>query len=266
MEKTMRAIWSGSINFGLVNIPIKLYSGSEDTGLDLTMLHKADLSPIRYARICRADGKEVSYHDIVKGYEYQKGDYIVLTDKDFENARSDSSHSIEIVEFVAEKEIDIRFFEKPYYLEPQKNAEPAYALLREALNKAKKVAVAKFVLRNREDIAIIKPVGEVLVLNKIRYISEIRQPNGLKLPDIKSTHNKQIDIALALIEQLTKHFDPEDFHDTYAETLEEVIAEKIKGKKPVKKTKAPEVTKVKNLMDALKASLEKTKAARKKAA
>lgn len=262
----MHAIWSGSINFGLVNIPIKLYSASEESGLDLTMLHKKDLSPIRYARICKAEGKEIAYQDIVKGYEYQKADYVIITDKDFENASARSSHSIEITEFVAEKEIDIRFFNKPYYLEPGKNAEQAYALLREALNKSKKVGIARFIIRDREHIAVVKPLDKVLVLNKLRYFSELRDPQALKLPDIKTTNKKEIEMALALVNQLTKRFNPKKFHDSYAETLEKVIALKTKGKKITKKAKAPEVTKVKNLMDALKASLEKTKSSSKKAA
>ncbi|MBW3538502.1 Ku protein [Candidatus Parcubacteria bacterium] len=256
----MRAIWTGSLSFGLVNIPVRLYSGAESgSGLDLNMLHKQDLSPIRYAKICRADGKEVAYEDIVKGYEYQKGDYVVLTDEDFKRANAKKTKTIEISEFTGEDEIDIRYFEKPYYLEPDKGAEKPYALLREALNRSKKVAIAKFVLRNREHIAAIKPVGKALVLNQMRFTSEIREPSGLKLPD-EAVAGKEVDMALALIEQLTEPFIPEDFHDTYTEELEKVVRAKAKGKQPAAKGQEPENTQVKDLMAALKASLEQEKA------
>lgn len=257
----MRAIWNGSIGFGLVNIPVKLYSGAESRGgLDLTMLHSKDNSPIRYIKVCRADGKEVPYEDIVKGYEYRKGDYIVLDEKDFEKANAKKSKTIEIVEFTAETEIDVRYFEKPYYLEPDKGAEKAYALLREALAKSGKIAIAKFVLRNREHLAALKPVGRVLVLDQMRFTSELRQPSELNLPEATATE-KEIDMALALIDQLTEPFVPEDFHDTYTEELEKVIEAKAKGKKIVTAdSEEPQPTDVKDLMAQLKASLEKQKA------
>jgi DNA end-binding protein Ku len=262
----MRAIWTGSLSFGLVNIPVKLYSGAESgPGIDLTMLHSKDLSPIRYAKICRQDGKEVPYEDIVKGYEYQKGDFVVLTDEDFEKANAKKTKTIDIVEFTDQDEIDIRYFEKPYYLEPTKGAEKPYALLREALAKSKKVAIAKFVLRNREHIASLKPVGKALVLDQMRFPAEIREPSGLKLPEEVDIQGQEIKMALALIEQLTKHFIPEDFHDTYTEELERVIEAKAKGKQPAaSKAEAPTNTEVKDLMAMLKASLEKEQAKSKK--
>jgi DNA end-binding protein Ku len=157
----MRAIWSGALSFGLVNIPVKLYSATAGMGLDLTMLHKKDISPIRYARICRADGKEIPYEDIVKGYEYQKGDYVILTDEDFKKASVEKTKAIEIESFVKESEIDPIYFEKPYYLEPEKGAQKAYALLRESLKKSKKIGLAKFVLRNREHLAAIRPKAKL---------------------------------------------------------------------------------------------------------
>lgn len=252
----MRAIWSGSLSFGLVNIPVKLYSGSESrAGIELNMLHKKDLSPIRYARICREDGQEVPFDEIVKGYEYQKGDYVVLTDEDFAEANVKRTKSVEIVEFVHEEEIDTRYFEKPYYLEPDRGADKPYALLREALKKSKKVAVAKFVLRNREHLAVVKPLGKVIVLNQMRFPSDIREPAGLKLPEESAT-DQEIKMALALIDQLTQPFIAEDFHDTYTEEIEKLIEAKVKGKKPAPAGKAPEDTKVKDLMATLKASLE----------
>lgn len=256
----MRAIWTGSLSFGLVNIPIRLYSASESReGLDLTMLHKEDLSPIRYARICRVDGKELPWDEIVKGYEYQKGDYVVLTDEDFKKAAPEKTQTIDIIEFVDEKEIDIRFFEKPYYLEPDKRADKPYALLREALTKSGKIGIAKFVMRNRERLAALKPVGKVLVLDQMRFQGELRQPSGLNLPAATKADSKEIDMALALIDQLTATFVPEDFHDTYTEELEEIIEAKARGKEIVTPKVAPQKTEVKDLMAMLKASLEAEK-------
>lgn len=256
----MRAIWSGALSFGLVNIPVKLYSATGENKLDLDMLHKKDLSPIRYARICRADGKEVPYEEIVKGYEYQKGDYVVLTDEDFKKANVEKTKAIEIQEFSKEAEIDTMYYEKPYYLEPEKGAEKAYALLRESLKKSKKVGIAKFVLRNRERLAAIKPSGNVIILQQMRFDEEIRPVEDLNLPDAKKAGNKEIDMALALIEQLTEHFKPEDFKDTYTDELKKVIEAKAKGKPIKAKGKERKATEVSDLMAMLKKSLEKEKA------
>lgn len=253
----MRAIWTGSLSFGLVNIPVRLYSGSDEgSGINLTMLHKTDLSPIRYARFCRLDGKEIPFQDIVKGYEYQKGDYVVLTDEDFEKANVRKTKTIDIAEFTEEKAIDSRFFEKPYFLEPDRGAGKPYGLLREALKRSGKVAIARFVLRNREHLAAIKPVGNALILNQMRFTNELRQPEGLNFPEGADASKREVDMALALIDQLTEPFVPEDYHDTYVEELEKSIQAKAKGKKPAPASQAPENTQVKDLMAMLKASLE----------
>jgi DNA end-binding protein Ku len=255
----MRAIWTGALSFGLVNIPIRLYSATAGTELDLTMLHKKDMSPIRYARICRADGKEVPYEDIVKGYEYRKGDYVILTDEDFKKANVEKTKAIEIQEFAKESEIDPIYFEKPYYLEPEKGAEKAYTLLRESLKKSKKVGIAKFVLRNRERLAAIKPSGDALILEQMRFENEIRKPTELNLPDARKAASKEIQIALALIEQLTEHFNPKAYKDTYHDELKKVIDAKAKGKPVKAKGKEPKATEVTDLMAMLKKSLEKEK-------
>jgi len=255
----MRAIWSGSLGFGLVNIPVKLYSASHPReGIDLDMLHKEDHSPIRYARICREDGEEIPYDEIVKGYEYKKGDYIVLTQEDLKRADVKEAKSISIKQFTDEDEIDSRYYERPYYLEPEKGAERAYALLRDALEKSGKVALAKYAMRARDNMAAIKPLGNALVLVQMRFPADLRNPGDLKFPTEKA-HKEEIEMALALIKQSDKPFIPEDWHDTYTEELEELIEEKAKGHKPKSKGKEPQDTKVKDLMATLKASLNESK-------
>lgn len=255
----MRAIWSGAISFGLVNIPVKIYSGSGENKLDFDMLAKEDLSPIKYMRVAESDGREVPYKDIVKGYEIEKGKYVVLSDKDFEKANAKKTNAIEIHNFVFEEEIDPIYFEKPYYLEPDKNAAKPYALLREALRKSKKVGIASYVLRNREHLAVLKASGDVIVLDQLRYFEEIRDTKELKLPHEKEISTKEVDMAIKLIDQLTEKFDPTKYRDTYVDELKKVIEAKAEGKPIEAHGKAPEPTPVKDLMDVLKASLESVK-------
>lgn len=254
----MRSLWTGSISFGLVNIPVKMYSGAHPReGLDLDMLHKEDLSPIRYSRVCRKDGEEVPWDDITKGYEYQEGDYVELTQKDFERADVKKTKTIDIDQFANSDEIDIRYYEKPYYLEPEKGAERAYALLREALERSKKLAVVSYVFHEHEHLGALMPVGRAIVLNQLRFHTDIREPVDLNLPDKESIKKTELDMALTLVKQETKPFIAEDYHDTYTEELQEIIEEKIKGLKPKARGKAPEKTSSKDIMSALKASLEK---------
>lgn len=261
----MRAIWTGALSFGLVNIPVKLYSASEDNaGLKFNYLHKKDNSPVRYAKICRSDGQEIPFTEIVKGYEYQKGDYVILTEADFKKADARKTKTVDIVEFTDEKEIDPILFEKPYYLEPDRGAAKPYALLREALNRSGKVGVAKFVLRNREHLAVLKPSGNAIVLEQIRYNTEVRNPTGLNLPDKVDAEDREIDMALKLIDQLSGPFIAEDFHDTYTEELEEIIDQKVKGQPIKPRGEAPENTQAKDLMAMLKASLEQEQAKSRK--
>ena len=251
----MRAIWTGSISFGLVNIPIKLYSAAETReGIELHMLHNKDQSPIRYAKICTQEGVEVPFSDIVKGFEYADGEYVVITDEDFESADVKKTSTIEITEFTNEDQIDVRYLERPYYLEPQKGADKPYTLLREALRQSNRLAVAKFVLRQREHLALIKAVGGVLVLNQMRFPADLRSPGGLKLPTAKPDP-KEVNMALKLIDQLSAPFIPEDFHDTYTEELQARIDAKVQGK-PTPAKHQTETAPVKDLMAALKASLE----------
>lgn len=253
----MRALWSGSISFGLVNIPVHLYSGvNPHQGIDLDMLHKDDHSPIRYARICRKDGEEVPWDDIVKGYEYQDGDYVVLTKTDLEKLDTEKTETIDIQHFVDEDEIDIRYFEHPYYLEPAKGGAKAYALLRQALETSDKLAFVRFVMREREHLGVIKPVGKALVLTQMRFPTDLRESTPLTLPDDHEVTKDEVKVAIKLISQETKPFITEDYKDTFTDELEDLIESKVKGKKPTKHAKKQPDTQAKDLMAALKASIK----------
>jgi DNA end-binding protein Ku len=220
------------------------------------MLHKDDHAPIRYARICRKDGEEVPWNDIVKGYEYRDGDYVVLTKKDLEKLDVEKTETVDIQHFVNEDEIDVRYYEHPYYLEPSKGGDKAYALLRAALDDSGKVALCRFVLRQREHLGVIKPVGKALVLNQMRFPSDLREATELKFPDERTVTKDEIKVALKFISQETSHFAPEDYHDTYTDELEEMIEAKTKGKKPAHRNKKAADTSSKDLMATLKASLK----------
>lgn len=257
----MRSIWTGAIGFGLVNIPIKLYSATESARLDLDMLDKRDHARIHYSRINAETGKEVAWADIVKGYKYEE-DYVILEDEDFEKASPEKSKTIAIEEFTEEAEIDPAFYDTPYYIEPSKGGERAYALLRAALQDTGKVAVGRFVMRSQENLCLLRPSGTMLVLMKLRFAEEIRATSELKLPsektDIKAAELK---MAESLIAQLTpKKFDIGKYKDNYDAELMKLIEAKAKGKKV--KTVKPKAKTVKtvDLMEQLKASLGHKKA------
>ncbi len=253
----MRSIWSGTISFGLVNIPVKLLSAVQSEGLDFDMLSKKDMAPIRYARIDTKTGKEVAWKDIVKGYEYTKGKYIVVDDKDFEKASPEKSKAIDISQFVKEEEIDPILYEKPYYIIPGTGAEKTYKLLIKALEETKSVGIAEFMLRNRVHVCAIKAYGDILLLNQMRYQDEIKE-----LPEIKDSKNsrispKEIQLAVKLVEQLSEKFDPAAFTDTYIIELEKIIKAKASGKQikvAAEPKKSPAA--VKDLMAVLKQSLQ----------
>ncbi len=256
----MRSIWSGSISFGLINIPVRLYPETTERRPDFNMLHKKDLSPIGYMRVCKKDGQEVSMKDIVKGYQYQKGDYVVLTDEELKNVDVKKGSSIEMEDFVDESEVGTELFEKPYFLEPEKGASKVYALLREALKKAGKVGIGRFVLRNQEHLVVLKPEGDVLILNQIRYKTQLREPVGLNIPKKEQISKSELDMAIQLISHLSKPFEAEKYRDTYTEKLDELIQKKIKGKKiTTPKGETPKPTGVTDLMGKLKESLEKAR-------
>ena len=260
----MRAIWTGAIGFGLVNIPIKIYSAVQASELDLDMLDKKDNSNIRFHRVNEKTGKEVAWENIVRGYNLD-GQYVVLTEEDFQKVRPEKNKLINIAEFVDETEIDTMYYENPYYLAPDKSGIKAYNLLRDALEDTGKVGLGTYVLRNKESIGVIKPHEDVLVLNKIRFGEEIRDTSEL---DVKSTKSNpaELKMAIALINQLTSEFDITHFKDTYSADLLKLIKDKAKGKKIQVPTMRVVHSRSKDLMEQLKASLgKKEKGGRRKA-
>jgi DNA end-binding protein Ku len=250
----MRSIWTGSISFGLINIPVKIFPAVQESSLDLDMLDSTDHSNIKFKRVNENTGKEVAYENIVKGYKMDSG-YVVLEDEDFEAADAVKTKMIEIINFVDEQEIDSLYYEQPYYLEPEEPAMKAYALLRDALQLSGKVGVTTFVLKNKEGLAILKPYKNVIVLNRIRFAQEIREPSELKLPPVSKNKTKEMDMANKLVAQLTEKFNIEKYKDTYTAKLLKIIKEKSKGKKiTVPKLKVV-YKQSDNLMEMLKASL-----------
>ncbi|MBC7605922.1 MAG: Ku protein [Burkholderiales bacterium] len=254
----MRAIWTGAISFGLINIPVKLYSAIQEITLDLDMLDTKDHGNIKFIRVNENTGKEVVYADIVKGYKLDEK-YVILEAVDFETADSEKTKLIEIVNFVAEKEIDSIYYEQPYYVEPEKGAMKAYALLRDALRNSGKVGITTFVLRNKEGLATLKPYEDAIVLNRIRFTQEIRDLGDLKLPKVTQTKTKEIEMANKLVEQLTEKFDITAFKDTYTEKLLEIIKNKTKGKKSALPKMKVVHKQSDDLMSMLKASLKTKK-------
>jgi DNA end-binding protein Ku len=255
----MRSIWKGSISFGLVNIPVKLYSATQQSSLNLDMVDRRDMGKVRFKRINETTGKELTMENIGKAYRYN-GDYILLEDEDFEAAAPEKSKIIEVNNFVREDEIDTIYFENSYYIEPEKSGEKAYALLREALAKSGKVGLAQFVMRTAATLSVIKPKDTILVLSKIRFAEEIRSTEELKVPPKNIVKQEELKMAMALINQYTDTFNIEKFRDEYAASLMKVIEDRASGKKgKIRKLKVTPTTKD-NLMEQLKASLTKSKA------
>lgn len=256
----MKAIWNGAIGFGLVNIPVKIYSATETSKLDLDMLDKSDFSNIKFKRVNEKTGKEVKWENIVKGY-LMDGKYIILDEEDYEAANPEKSKILSIDQFVKEVEVDSVYFENPYFLEPQKNGENAYQLLLNALSKTKMVGVGTFVLRESEAIGMIRPYNDdVLVLNRLRFAQEIRDYKDLKIPSKKVPKPAELKMAVSLIEQLSQEFDPQLYKDTYSESLMKIIKHKAKGQGvKVRKAEPAKEGKVIDLMAQLKASLQTSK-------
>src|SRR6266567_1215995 len=262
-----RAIWKGSISFGLVNIPIGLYPATRKEELRFRLLRKTDLSPVNYKRVAEKDGKEVPWDQIVKGYEYEKDKYVVLRDDDFQRVDLEATQTVDIQDFVDLEEIDPMFFYKPYYLEPQKGGDKAYALLRDALKDTHKVGVAKVVIKTRQYLAGVKPEDGALVLELMHFADELADPSELHVPKKVEVGKREMNMAKSLIDSMSSKWNPSKYRDDYREALMEVIEEKVEaGGKEIEEKPKPkrQPTKVIDLVEVLQQSLAETKGAKKR--
>jgi DNA end-binding protein Ku len=255
----MPAIWSGLVSFGLVNIPVSIQSAVKTDTYSMNYLRKDDLCPIQYKKVCRRTGEEVPFEDIVRGYQYEKDDYVVLSEEDFQKAASKRTYTIDIEQFVDEKEVDLKYIEKPYFLEPDKKAQATYALFRTALLESKMVGIGRFVLRDREHLAMLKADHEVILLIVMRFADTLKKSSDLKLPKTTEIPHNQKELALELIDKLKGHFKPEQFKDNYVERLKHIIDAKKHGKTVHIEKEEEQETKAVDIMDKLKKSLASVK-------
>jgi DNA end-binding protein Ku len=263
-----RAIWKGSISFGLVSIPVGLFSAESRDEIHFHQLDKRNLAPVGYRKYNKKTGKEVEMDDIVKGYEYEPDQFVLISDEDLQRANPEKTQTVDITDFVQLEEIDPEYFDKPYYLAPLKKNAKAYALLREALRRSGKVGIAKVVIRTREYLAAVIPHGDVLVLEILRYPHEIRGYGDLELPgtDLKAleVNDREVKMAEMLIDAMTGEFDPEKYRDTYRDDLMALIHKKIESGQTqvLDETPVPEVAEtggnVIDIMSLLKRSVEET--------
>jgi DNA end-binding protein Ku len=262
-----RAIWKGSISFGLVTIPVELHTAVRDHRPKFRMLHARDKSPVRYERVCQREGKPVAWEDLVKGYEYEKGRFVVLTKEDLKAAAVNKDRTIDIMDFVKADEIDDRFFETPYYLTPQKGSNHAYALLRDALKESERVGIAKIIIRDAQQLAAVEVIDQALVITMLRYADELVETSPLTFPAAEKARKGELDLAKMLIENLAADWEPAKYTDEYRDNLMKVIKARIKGVKPhLPAAEEPQEGKVVDLMERLRQSLEAGKTARKTAA
>ena len=269
----MRAMWKGAVTFGLVNIPVALYPAVRKEGVKFRMLRKSDLSPINYKRVAEADGKEVPWDQVAKGYEYEKGKFVVLEDEDFKRVDGEASQTIHIIDFVELGEIDPIHFDTPYYLEPQKSGHKAYLLLREVLEQTGKIGIAKVVLKTKEHLAALKPNGTFLLLQLMHFADDIVPVEGLQGPKDEKPDKREAEMARTLVESMTEAWNPKKYKDDYSIGLLQMIDQKLKaGTKGAKgkaaaRTTAAAGANVINLLDVLQKSLDEAKGpARKKKA
>ena len=261
----MRAIWKGSISFGLVSIPIAVYPATREESVSFKQLRKKDLSPIRYKKVADADMNEVPSSEIVKGYEYERGRFIVLEEEDFAKVRIESTHSVDITDFVDLAEVDPKYFYKPYFLEAQKGGEKAYALLQKALVKTGKIGIAKVAIRNREYLAAVKPDGLFLILELMHFAHEILSTDELSTPT-QELGEKELKMAETLIESMSAGWNPDQYRDEYRTALLEMIEQKAQNKEVVAQPSAPRAaTNVVDLVKVLQESLNRNKASKPKA-
>jgi len=259
----MHTVWKGSISFGLVNIPVKMFTATEDKDIRFKYIHKECHTPVKYKKTCPACNKDVLPDDIVKGYEYEPGKFVILTDEDFESIETKGEKTVEILDFVKLEEIDPIYFDKTYFLAPQETGGKAYTLLREALSGKDRIAVAKITIRERESLAVIRVFNNVIVLETIFYPDEVRDYKQVPgVPENLQTTKAELDMAVQLIENLTAQFNPDKYIDTYRERLVERINAKVEGKEVVVKRDA-EKDNVVSLMEALKQSIQMSKGTKK---
>ena len=252
-----RSIWKGSIAFGLVNIPVELFSAVRDHRPKFRLLHAKDEAPVRYERVCQTEGKPVAWEDLVKGYEYEKGSFVVLTKDDFKTAALNKTKTIDILDFVDPEEIDERYFETPYYLQAGKGADRAYALLRDAIRESGRVGIGKIILRETQHLAAVEVIGDALVLTMMRFADELADLSDFKFPSATGIRKQELTMARQLIDNLSAKWDPEKYTDEYVANLMRVIEAKVKGRKPkLTGRAAPQRADVVDLMSRLRASLE----------
>jgi DNA end-binding protein Ku len=258
-----RALWKGSITFGLVNIPIELHTAVRDHRPRFRLLHAKDKSPIRLERVCVRDGQPVAWQDLVKGFEYQKGRFVVLTKEDFQAAAVEKTRTIDIIDFVKGGDIDDRFFETPYYLVPAKGGERAYALLREAMRGSDRIGIARFILRDAQHLAAVEVIQDAIVLTVMRFADELVDTSQLAFPADRGIRQSELEMAKALVNSLAAEWNPSKYTDEYTENLMRVIRAKAKGKKPELEAPAEtRPTEVVDLMERLRQSLAQSGARR----
>jgi DNA end-binding protein Ku len=260
----MASIWKGSLTFGLVHVPVEMKTAVRSDHVSFRMLHAEDMSPIKYERVCQAEGEPVPWNEIVKGYEYEKGKFVVLTDEDFKEAALDASRTIDILDFVKEEEIDPRFFETPYYLLPTKGGDKPYALLREAMRQSGVVGIGKVIIRRTQHLAGVRVIGQALVLEIMRFANELVDISEFTFPGSDALRAQEMAMATQLVENLAEPFDAEKYTDDYRANLMKLIRAKMKGKKVTAAEPLPEDedAKVLDLMARLQASLEEGRAAK----
>jgi DNA end-binding protein Ku len=252
-----RAMWKGSLAFGLVNIPIELYNAVRDHRPRFRLLHAKDESPVQYERVCQAEGKPVAWEDLVRGYEYEKGQFVVLTKDDLKTAALEKTKTIDILDFVDPNEIDERYFETPYYLLPGKGAERSYALLRDAIAESGRVGVGKIILRDAQHLAAVEVIDQALVLTMMRFADELADLDTFRFPSSEGIRKPELAMARQLIEHLSAKWDPEKYTDEYRDNLMRIIQARLKGKKPtLVGRETPREGNVIDLMERLRASLQ----------
>jgi DNA end-binding protein Ku len=253
----MAATWKGTISFGLVSIPIELHSAVSNSRPHFRLLHAQDKSPVSYDRVCQREGKAVAWEDLVKGYEYSKGKFVVLTKDDFQTAALEKTKTVDILDFVSADEIDGRFYDTPYYVVPGKGGTRGYAVLREAIRKSGKVGIGKIVLRETQHLAALGVIGNALVLTMMRFDDELVDANHYSFPAASEVRPKELEMAKTLIESLSDDWKPEKYTDDYRANLMKVIKAKMKGKEAhLKVEEEPREAEVVDLMERLRRSLE----------